>query len=457
VGQRLTLTFAFILMEALTFFVVGAVLAGATDHEGVSIVAFIAAQAGGYVLVRGLLKFEWPPRLLIAGGGMVSFLALLTIAGLEFDAGAFPPGWAGLGQFLQDPGRVGGSAQAYAVYGVILLCLAWARGVMVAQIRLERERVLRSFSVGVVVLVAALLFGQESIAHGAVNGASIPLVAFGLLTLALIHLRDARSAGDAPLSGPWLLIAAGTVGGLALAGAVLGVLPLGPMGFAYDHAIAPAFSVVLVVVAWIILIIAFPLAWLISLILGWLAPGSHFQPPTPQSTSQDDFQKSLQRQNHGAAAGIFIVLAKLLAVVLVLALISYFAYRLFRRLHRPPVEGEERDSLEGEGSLRGDLAALWRHLRPRRAAPSAPPEPPLSPGLLEVRRLYLRLLDRVAARGHPRPAAATPLEFEPEAASVVESATADEVTRAFVEGRYGLREPDEAMLERLRGAVERLN
>lgn len=455
-GQRLTLTLSFILMEALAFFVVGAVLAGWTNHSGVSVFSFVAAEAGGYFLVRALLRFELPPRLLIATGGAVSFLALLAIGGLEFDPGTFPPGFAALGGFLKDPGRLSSSAEAHAVYGIILLCVAWARGVLTAQDRLERDRVLRSFSAGVVVLVAALLFGQESVARGAVNGASIPLVAFGLLTLALIHLRDARPAGDAPLRGPWLLISAGTVGGLVLGGAALGVLPLGPMGAVYDHAIGPALSFVVFVIAWIILILAFPFAWLISVILDWLAPGKSFKPLEPPPPQDYDTKSTNIVRQHGGAIGIVVVLAKLLAVIAVLALITYLSYRLFRRLHRPPVEGEDRESLDGEGSLLGDLAALWRHLRPRRSPPSVPPEPALSPGVLQVRRLYLRLLDRAAAHGRLRPAAATPLEFEPQAAQAVDPRTVDELTRAFVDGRYGLHEPDPATLERLRNAVNRL-
>jgi hypothetical protein len=56
-SQRLTLNLSFIFMEALAFFVVGAIVAGATGHDGVSFPSFLAAEAGGFFLVRALLRF----------------------------------------------------------------------------------------------------------------------------------------------------------------------------------------------------------------------------------------------------------------------------------------------------------------------------------------------------------------------------------------------------------------
>jgi hypothetical protein len=143
-------------------------------------------------------------------------------------------------------------------------------------------------------------------------------------------------------------------------------------------------------------------------------------------------------------------------VIAVVALVSYLAYRLFSRLHRPPAEGEERESLAGEGSLQSDLAALWRHLLPRRSSAAAGAEPDLPPGALEVRRLYLRLLRRSEDRGRTRPPAATPLEFEPVLGQAFSSRAPADVTDAFDAARYGRVAPEDAELRRLREEVERL-
>ena len=350
INRKLILDLSFIATEALSFFIIGAVLSGATGREGASYWSYLVAEAGGFFLVRGLLRVDLPPRLLIAAGGVVTVLALITICGLEFEPGYFPPGWGGLIHFVGDPGTASDSAWAALIYGIFLLTLAWGRGVMVAQQRIERATALRSFSAGLVVLLIGLLFGQETVSKGAVNGASIPLVAFGLLTLALIHLREGRPAAAEPWRGPWLLIVIGTIGVLVLAGAAFGVLPLGPMGFVYDHVIGPAFEYALFVITWIVIILAFPFAWALSKLLGAFSPPGK-QPAFSPAQNQDNLQKTLQKHNGGMAA-VFVVFFKLLAILVVVAIVCYIAYRLFRRLHRPPDEDEDRDSLRGEGSIR---------------------------------------------------------------------------------------------------------
>ncbi|HEY7294644.1 MAG TPA: DUF4129 domain-containing protein, partial [Dehalococcoidia bacterium] len=433
-----------------------AVLAGASGGEGMVFPAYFAAEAGGFFLVRGLLQVDLPRRTLVIAGGVISLLCLITIAGLAFDPGAFPPGWAGLFRFLGNPSDTANAAGATAVYGIPLLVIAWGRGVMLAQERLERSQALRSFSFGLGALVLGLLAGGNTQARGAVNAASILLVAFGLLTLALLHLREARPDGAGALRGPWLLICAGTIAMLALAGAAIGVLPLGPAGWLYDHAIEPALSVGLVLVSWALIVIAYPFAWLIAQVLYHLVGNMKFTPPKPAEVSTDDSSKLLKSSAQHGTSALLIVLFKLVFVLLLVALLSYLAYRLFYRLHRAQAEDEEREALEHEGSLRSDLLGLLRGLLPRRAAAEPPREPALPGELLRVRRLYLRMLDRAQHRGHARPAAATPVEFEPELEQTFVSSTPAALTHAFVQARYGRVVPDEDGLRELEREAERL-
>jgi hypothetical protein len=452
----LVLELAFIAMEALAFFVIGAVFAGAGGHEGMSYPAYLLAEAGGFFLVRGLLRIDISHRALVIAGGLISVFALITIAGLEFDPSSFPPGWGGVLIFLRDPGDATNTTRVPVLYGVILLVVVWGRGIFAAQDQIERGRALRSFSIGLVVLVVGLLFGQESSARQAVNAASIPLVALGLLSLSLIQLREARPEGGDPLRGPWLLISLGTVGGLVLVGAIIGVLPLGPGGWVYDHAIAPVLTAGVILISWVIIALAFPFAWLISVIFTHLFGGHALQPPRPPTSTDDTVQNFVKGGSRGGAAAFVVVLVKLLVILIVVAILAYIAYRLFRRLHRTEAEGEERESLAGEGSWRGDLAALWNHLRPRRPRSAVDEPPPLSSRALEVRRLYLRMLDRAARDGFDRPPGATPLEFEPRLEEAFAQAGPAEVTEGFVETRYGLAEPTDDELQRLRSIVENL-
>ncbi len=453
--RKLVLDLSYLTTEALAFFIIGAVLSGASGREGASFWSYLAAEAGGFFLVRALFRVDLPHRLLVVAGGVITFLVLVTLCGLAFQPGSFPPGWSGLLGFLSDPGSASDAATAALIYGIVLLTVAWGRGVMGAQRRVERSMAVRSFSLGLAVLLVGLLFGQETVTRGAVNGASIPMVAFGLLTLALIHLRDGRPSAVDPWRGPWLMIVVGTIGVLVLAGAALGVFPLGPMGYIYDHAIGPALEGLLFLVTWAIIIVAFPFAWLLSLLVSGIHP-SAAPTPVPPPTAQDTTNQQ-QQQHTGAMAGVFVVLFKLIAILVVVAVIAYIAYRLFNRLHRPPDEDEDRDSLRAEGSIRGDLAALWRSLRPRRPTLfHGPGEPLLPPGVLEVRRLYVLLLERASARGRERPIAATPLEFEPVLEQDFQSPIPAHLTGAFVRARYGLLEPAPGEVDDLREELRRL-
>jgi len=76
--------------------------------------------------------------------------------------------------------------------------------------------------------------------------------------------------------------------------------------------------------------------------------------------------------------------------------------------------------------------------------------------VLEVRRLYLRVLDRAAARGAARPPGATPYEFEPAIRRQFPVAEPAHLTEAFVRARYGLVEPTPAELQALRDEARRL-
>lgn len=441
-SRRLVLDLSFLLMESLALFVVSAVLTAASGGKSMVFPAFFAAEAGGFFLVRGLLQFDLPRRTLVIAGGLVSLLGVIVIAGLALDPSSWPPGWSGTLRFLGNPGDTAQAAGPTAVYGIAILIAAWGRGIMLSQERLERSQALRSFTLGLAALVLGLLAGQGSQAQGAVNAASIPLVAFSLLTLALIHLREARPDGAGALHGPWLLISAGTIAVLALAGAAIGVLPLGPAGWLYDHAIEPVLAAVLIVIVWILIVVAYPFAWLIAWFLSNFVGQPKLQPLNPATVTQEDTSRVLQKGAHGGVSALLVVLFKLVFVVLLVVLISYLAYRLFYRLHRAPQEGEEREALDHEGSLRADLLSLFGSLLPRRGAHSAPPEPELPAELLRVRRLYIRALGHAQQQGHPRPAAATPDEFAPELAQTLAVNTADELTRAFVAARYGRIAPD---------------
>jgi hypothetical protein len=108
-----------------------------------------------------------------------------------------------------------------------------------------------------------------------------------------------------------------------------------------------------------------------------------------------------------------------------------------------------RESVWHEGSFFEDVGDLLGKLFARKGRRTAP-TPDLSPELLEVRRLYLEVLERAEDRGLERPPAKTPLEFAPPLSQHFHSTMPDRVSRAFTRARYGLKAMPSSEIERLR-------
>jgi hypothetical protein len=150
------------------------------------------------------------------------------------------------------------------------------------------------------------------------------------------------------------------------------------------------------------------------------------------------------------------VLLKIAFVLIAVAAAAYLAYRLFGRLKSAEQDAdEERETMEAEGSLLGDLAGLLRGLRPRHTTNDAT-DPTLPDGILAVRRLYLGLLARAEGNGVQRPPAATPAEFEPSLERALASPLAERATAAFAAARYGRIEPSPNDLQQMQDQAKAL-
>jgi hypothetical protein len=440
------LTASLLFLETLALYVTAAVLAGGDNRPAPPFVLFVVASGAAYLLARALRRLDLPNGALVALGGLISAAVLLTLIALSFTPRGFPP--EGFGR--------GGEAQFYQLSGAALLIVAWARAAAVARRRVERVQMAASFSIGMAVLAFGLLFGQDSTARDAVNAAAIPLVASGLLGLALIHQRDARELSGEAARGPWLTITAGSVVGLAVAGVALGVLPLGPLSSLFNHSVAPVLTWLLVLLVYVSLIVSVPLL----IVLNWLirlVSGGRVSIPQSQSEDASQVQQQVAHAHPSAFANALMLILRVSFVIAAVLIAAYIAYRLFGRLKEAePDEEEERETMEAEGSLREDLAALLRGLRPHRPATPAKAEPNLPAGILAVRRLYLTLLERSALRGVERPPQATPAEFEPALVRSLDTPAAAHVSAAFAAARYSRREPSSDELRRLSDEVARL-
>ena len=441
-------TLSFLVMESLAWFMLAAVLAGAAGGDGPAYPAVLIATLGGFGIVRALLYFDVTPAAQVIAGAAVSVVVLLVLVNTQYHPGGNPFSLAPVRVPFQ--GRAGGESALPQIWGTIVLVAAWFRSVQVAQQELSYTLVLGSFSVEFLGVVALLLFGQGAGAGGALNFSVVPVLLAGLFTLALIQLRRAALPGADFLRGPWLPVMLGTIGGLAAISALIGIFPLDILA----RLLALVGSVVLAVLDVLIYAIALPIAWLIELILSPLL-GREMEPFQPRQGATDAAERLERQAERSPFIDFLTTVAQALLVLALLALVAYVLYRVFRALRRPRRSADEvRESVYAEGSVGDDLGALLHGLLGRfRRGGEAEREPPLPAGILRLRRLYLRTLDRAAARGVERPLPATPHEFSPTLSQAFGTPAPDRLSDRFAAGRYGRVEPTREELAALEGQV----
>lgn len=437
--------------EALALFVLASGLAATAGGDGPSLLTVLAAIAGGFYLVRFLLNFDTSrPTLLIAAAAL-SVVALLSLLNLQYYPQGGPLSMHWLGVIVRETDTFLGR-NGPLVWGVIIVTVAWFRGVFMAQRDLSYTAALASYTLGLLVVVVVLVIGQGSRAATAIDTAALPYFMLGLLTLAVVHLSQAEHQQSDFLSGPWLLTLGGTVGLLAAISLAIGIFPID----FFNWLLAPVGTLVLLIVSWAIFLIALPIAYLVAWVLQLLLPKGELPRQPPQQLAGEVAEDLRQRAQSGPPE-FLVIIAKTLFLFAIFALIGYILWRIFRSLRRP-LRGdvdETRESLAAEGSLGEDLSALVSGLLRRFRRPQPMREPNLPADVLAVRRLYLRALERAEAAGTPRPPAATPVEFAPTLAESLHSPAAMPLSDQFSAARYGLVAPSREEVAQLERALSK--
>src|SRR5690348_6405595 len=113
--------------DALIVFMLAAAVCRITGGAGPSALIVLPAAFGGFLLVRGLLKFEAGTPVLIGAAVAATLLSLLVLFNLEYnlDNGPLALGW--LKELLSDPEGLFRGKAAH-VLGMIAVLIAWFRG-----------------------------------------------------------------------------------------------------------------------------------------------------------------------------------------------------------------------------------------------------------------------------------------------------------------------------------------
>jgi len=339
-----------------------------------------------------------------------------------------------------------------AVATVIILGLAFWRGLVIVEETRDHQDVQRHFASGFAVYVLGLLFlasrgdiNQPTIWHVvALSGLGFLLIAMVALSLARLEHTREPGAGRSVL-----LVGAIQLGFLVLVGFL--ALQL----FAFDLAggigrlTQPFFDGLGRAAFVLVTFIAEPLQHLF-LLLHPHNPHISARPATARPPLNNPGGKRLKgTKHHDPTNGVVVIVIVALLLAGVLALIWRALSRRQHTAERSPAYRQERQwllspmavlqlcltwlrsLLRGGAQLAGEAArATQRRVR----GPSYPEDP--------IRRAYAQLLHQSASTGLPRPTAMTPQVFEKRLGEQWPDGAPDlaALTTAYVERRYGDRE-----------------
>jgi hypothetical protein len=289
----------------------------------------------------------------------------------------------------------------------------------------------------------------------------------GLLAIAAGQLEDARHqalrrSGRAPGRGGWLTFA----GGAALFILVVALIIGGVLGhnvwallyapvIAGLHGLTTGISYALIVLAFLLFLLFYPLAWLLQTIAGQARPQNQ-QQQQQQLTKPPDFSQFQHQTQTGLPADAVLILRGIViaALVAVGVLVLLSALRRYRSLRLDEDVDEARESLWSRDLALAQLRQLFRR---RRRARGSGAVFDLTREPASVREAY-RALDALALRqGVGRVARESASAFATRLAAVwPESAPAiADLTARYLRVRYG-EQPDATDRAPARAAWQRI-
>ena len=350
---------------------------------------------------------------------LMAVLGLMVVyasVALHVEPGQIRPAWA-IDWLIND---APGGYTSRGLFGAILGVLLWWRGTRVASNEFPTDDLSFTFRVGMLVLVAALIYDLNT--DESLSTFPMVFLFFGssLIGLSAGHLLEEsrHSAGERT----WPKAIGATVAGITTFGLLVALVNRGVLSFLSKPATA-ALEALARGVLWGIIA---PIAFVFDVVVGWLISllgifrGEREQPQEEEINPEiQGFLETLQEEQAAASEGFATVLQiiewALVAIVVVIVLL--ILGRAFRRVLRGRDRGTDgqRDSMVQEANPVGDVAKLALRLvpdvlkRPQRKGYRVPDGPP---GIVEAFRLYYDLLDTAEEQGITRRKYDTPTEFQ---------------------------------------------
>ena len=395
---------------------------------------------------------------------MYALMAVLGLAvvyasvALHVEPGQIRPSWA-IDWLIND---APGGYTSRGVFGAILGVVLWWRGTRVASNEFPTDDLSFTFRVGMLVLVAALIYDLNT--DESLSTFPMVFLFFGssLIGLSAGHLLEEsrHSAGERT----WPKAIGATVAGITTFGLLVALVNRGVLSFLSKPATA-ALEALARGVLWGIIA---PIAFVFDVVVGWLISllgifrGEREQPQEEEINPEiQGFLETLQEEQAAASEGFATVLQiiewALVAIVVVIVLL--ILGRAFRRVLRGRDRGTDgqRDSMVQEANPVGDVAKLALRLvpdvlkRPQRKGYRVPDGPP---GIVEAFRLYYDLLDTAEEQGITRRKYDTPTEFQGRLEGTFPSDVVRPSTETFNLAIYADVPADRSSIGRLRQSLK---
>ena len=347
---------------------------------------------------------------------------------------------------------------------VALVIWLWRRSLQLVRRGMEFAEFSATFKVcfgGLLLLFLIMLVAPSASALLSSLAAQLPLFFLcGLVSLSLARLEAIRQVrlGDGSQADPtrnWLLA-------LTLLGSVLVVLVVGVETLVSFNTIEfwlsllnPIWNILGVVVGWIlyafILVVLSPLFDAFSFLVNLIFHGKKLPPPKQNQSATN--HSSHRPQNLYTISPEIVNLGRWVLLAIVIVFVVMLVRATVRRRFLPTEQAEVdevRERLDARSLLKEQWQAFWR----RRLTRSHVAREQLEPG--SARAHYRELLDVVQAEAnmHARRSTETPAEYEArllpllkeqaaEAQASQEMLSMQELTRVYMDERYGARQTDE--------------
>jgi hypothetical protein len=418
-----------------------------------SLASVIIIVVASLVITRIFTRQQWSLwkiQSVIIGSGIITMLLVLAV---EYNDGYtfLSAGWfSHIGQLLANTFS---HASTISVAIPVIIYLWW-RGIMLGQSTSYFRDIYRSFILGVVALVALIIFWQISAASGSIPtpGADIGMNViafffFGLLAIAISHLYNMRRTMSKEEAGRisvwrWVPIILGVIGLMILIG--FGVASLFSPEFIDTigrgaQAVFGFFGKIFEYIMWPIIWIATGLVYVFKWFLSLIAQNPQDQTQTTDNMTMPYTQDAGTTEISPLVTSIikWVVLAIIIAVVV---FILARAISRYRARHAREDFDEVRESLFSWSGLRDDLKEFFSSFGRRRKPVKVPSHRFIEDkGRLDIREIYRHMQWEAGRSGIPRRQHETAEEYARRIKNIMPDSTKPlgKLTGMYENVRYG--------------------